>query len=81
MHGILHYGLTYTKGQPGFMDYTDVDWSGPLIGNRIGRWLFMIGGAPIFWSSNRQELISQSSYESENYMLNEARKKEVWLRF
>lgn len=54
--------------------------AGPLIDNKIGRWLFMIGGAPIFWSSKRQVLVSQSSYESENYILNEAEKKGVWLR-
>ena len=76
-----HYGLCYTKGQAGFVGYTDADWSGAIDGRQpTGGWLFMTGGAPIFWSSKRQVSVSQSSYESEYYVLSEAGKEWVWLR-
>ena len=81
VRGTLHYGLTYTKGQPGFVGYTDADWSGAIDGRQsTGGWLFMMGGAPISWSSKRQASVSQSSCESEYYALSEAGKEGVWLR-
>ena len=79
--GTLHYGLTNTKGQPGFVGYTDANWSVAIHGRQsTGGWLFMIGGAPISWSSKHQVSVSQSSCESEYYALSEAGKEEVWLR-
>lgn len=80
MRGTLHYGLTYTKGQPGFVSYTDADWSGAIDRRQsTGGWLSMMGGAPISWSSKRQASVSQSSCESEYYALSEAGKEGVWL--
>ena len=79
--GTLHYGLTYTKGQPGFVGYTDADWSGAIDGRQLtAGWLFMMRGAPISWSSKRQASVSQSSCESEYYALSGAGKEGVWLR-
>ena len=46
----------------------------------IGGWLFILGGAPISWSSKCQASVSQSSFESEYYALSEAGKKGVWLQ-
>lgn len=39
----------------------------------------MRGGIPISWSSKRQASVSQSSYESEYYVLSEAKKERIWL--
>ena len=81
MHGILHYGLTYIKSQLRFLGYTDADWSNAI--NRrqsTGGCLFMLGRAPISWSSKHQALVSQSSYKFEYYVLSEAEKEKVWLR-
>lgn len=75
MRSTLHYGLTYTKGQPVFVGYTDADWSGAIDGRQsTGEWLFMMGGALISWSSKRQASVSQSSCESEYYAFREAGK-------
>ncbi len=66
VRGTLHYGLTYTKGQLGFVGYTDADLSIAIDGRQsTGGWLFMMGGAPISWSNKRQASVSQSSGESE----------------
>ncbi len=32
--GTLNYNLTYTKGQPRFVDYTNKDWSGVIDGQQ-----------------------------------------------
>ena len=77
MRSTLHYCLTYIKDQPGFVGYTDADWSGAIDGQQsTGGWLFMLGGAPIFWSRKRQASVSQSSCEFEYYALSEAGQKE-----
>lgn len=34
VHSILHYSLTYTKGQPGFVGQINKDWSGAIVGEQ-----------------------------------------------
>ncbi len=66
VRGTLNYSLIYTKGQLGFVGFTDAGWSGAIDGQQsTGGWLFVMGEAPISWRSKRQTSVSQSSCESE----------------
>ena len=42
VRGTLHYDLTYTKGQPGFVGYTNADWSGAIDGQQLTGACFFI---------------------------------------
>ena len=80
VRGTLSYRIHY-EGTTGFVGYTDADWAGAKDGRRsTGGWLFFLSGGPISWSSKRQDLVTQSSCESEYVALSEAGKEAIWLR-
>jgi hypothetical protein len=73
----LQFGATPSKEVFG---YCDVDWGGDLEDRRsTTRFVFMIGGGAISWSSKRQPTIALSTTEVE-YMANmQATKKAIWI--
>lgn len=61
--------------------YSDSDWGGNL-DNRRSRsgGIILLGGTPIYWSSNVQTLVALSSAEAEINALKEVVKNVLWIR-
>ena len=78
--GTLDYSIHYS-GSGELLGYSDADYAGAVDGRRfIGGWLYMLVGGPISWSARRQDLVTQSSCESEYVVMAEAGKEAVWIR-
>jgi hypothetical protein len=62
------------------LGYCDADWGGDLEDRRsTTRFVFMIGGGAISWSSKGQPTIALSTIEAE-YMANtQATKEAIWI--
>ncbi len=62
------------------LGYSDADWGGDLEDRRSTiRFVFMIGGGAISWSSKQQPTIALSTTEAE-YMANtQATKEAIWM--
>jgi hypothetical protein len=73
----LQFGATPSNEVLG---YCDADWGGDLEDRRsTTRFVFMIGGGAISWSSKRQPTIALSTTEAE-YMANtQATKEAIWI--
>jgi len=73
----VQFGATPSKEVFG---YCDAYWGGDLEDRRsTTRFVFMIGGGAISWSSKRQPLITLSTTEAE-YMANtQATKEAIWI--
>ncbi len=73
----LQFGATPSKEMLG---YCDADWGGDLEDRRsTTRFVFMIGGGAISWSSKREPTIALSTTKAE-YMANtQATKKAIWI--
>jgi hypothetical protein len=61
--------------------YVDADWAGDRATRKsISGYLFLLNGAPISWSSKRQQVVAQSSTESEYILLARGVQQALWLR-
>ncbi|GJW00944.1 zinc finger, CCHC-type containing protein [Tanacetum coccineum] len=77
----MDYSLTYT-GYPSVLErYTDARWiSNTEDNSSTSRWVFMLGGGAISWSSKKQSCITGSTMEFEFVALVAAGKEAEWLR-
>lgn len=76
-------GLHFRAGesQPLLVGYVDSDYAGCLDTRRSTTgWIFMLGGSPVSWCSQRQKTVSTSTLEAEYVAAAEATKEAVWLR-
>ena len=75
-------GLLYTK-EAGLdlRGYVDSDWAGCLDSRKSTTgYVFILAGAPISWSSKRQQIIAISTMDAEYIAATEAAKDAVWIR-
>jgi hypothetical protein len=75
-------GLLYTK-EAGLdlRGYVDSDWAGCLDSRKSTTgYVFILAGAPISWSSKRQQIIATSTMDAEYIAATEAAKDAVWIR-
>jgi hypothetical protein len=80
LQGTLNMGLSYCTQQP-LTGYVDSDWGGCAdTGRSTTGWVFMLSGAPVSWSSQRQKTVSLSTCEAEYVAAAEAAKEAVWLK-
>lgn len=83
LKGTVDFGITFgDSGSPGnLLGFTDADYAGCL-DTRKSRsgFVFMFNGAPISWSSQRQNVVSLSTAESEYIALSHGAKEAIWLR-
>lgn len=83
LKGTVDFGITF--GNSGSLDslqgFTDADYAGCL-DTRKSRsgFVFILNGAPVSWSSQRQCIVSLSTAESEYIALAHGVKEAVWLR-
>ena len=54
--GTIHY--PYTDGKVHLEGYADADWGGDKTRRSTGGYTFLLNGAPISWSSKRQETVA-----------------------
>lgn len=82
LKGKEHYGIEYHKcSNSQMMAYCDADFAGDEKTSRSTTGaLFLLGGAPIQWRSQRQALVTLSSTEAEFVSLCSAVKETMWLR-
>jgi hypothetical protein len=60
--------------------YCDADWGGDLEDRRsTTRFVFMIGGGAISWSSKLQPIITLSTTEAEHMVNTQATKEAIWI--
>jgi hypothetical protein len=61
--------------------YADSDWAGDLDTRRsTGWWVTMMNGGPVSWRVKRQDVVANSSSESELYALGDCMKEVMWLQ-
>jgi len=60
--------------------YTDADGMSQEDRHAISRYVFMLNGGAVSWSSKRQDTISLSTTEAEYIALTHAAKEAIWLR-
>lgn len=82
LKGRENYGLTYSnKSNQRLIVYCDADFAGDEESRRSTTGsVFIYGGAPIHWKSQRQTLITLSSTEAEYVSMCSTVKETVWLR-
>ena len=74
-------GITYDQNNTGLVGYSDTDWAGDINSRKsTSGYVFMLGGAPITWRSNRQSCVALSTAEAEYIALAGAAQEAVWLR-
>jgi hypothetical protein len=75
-------GITYSSEKNnGLIAYCDADFAGDPANNRSTTgYVFVYGGAPILWKSQRQSLITLSSTEAEFVSLCSTVKTLIWVR-
>jgi hypothetical protein len=80
--GTRSHGLVFTRGRSlELKGYTDSDWGGcPDTGRSTGGYVFLLGGAAISWSSQRQKSSALSSCEAEYMAACGAAKEAIWTK-
>lgn len=68
------------KCDPSIIGYTDASWNNSVDGKSVSGYLFLLGGAPVSWTSNKQPIIALSTCEAEFVGLCEAVKEAKWIR-
>ena len=62
------------------MGYTDSDWCGDKVDRRsTSGFVFLLSGAPISWSSRKQDVIALSTCEAEYVVVCNASCQGLWL--
>ena len=62
------------------LGYSDADGMSQEDRHAISRYVFMLNGGPVSWSSKQQDTISLSTTEAEYIALTHAAKEAIWLR-
>ena len=75
-----NWELTYEATDNSLKGYTDADGSSQEYRHAISRYVFLMNGGAISWSSKKQELITLSTAESEYVATTYASKEALWLR-
>ena len=80
--GTVSLGLQFDGSQSiELTGFSDADWAGDIDTRRSTTgYVFNIGGAPISWSSRRQQTTALSTMEAEYMALAAAVQEAVWLR-
>jgi hypothetical protein len=81
--GTTDLGITYHEdtGQPFLSGYSDADFAGDLDGRRsTSGYVFLLGGGPISWKSQRQRSVTLSTTEAEYTALTETAREAASLR-
>lgn len=74
-------GYLYQKGNTELVGYSDADHAGcPDTRRSTTGYVFMLGGAPICWKSQRQKTVALSTTHAEYVAVAEAAKEGVWIR-
>jgi hypothetical protein len=71
--------LTYGTTDDGLKEYTDTDSSSQEHRHAISRYVFLVNGGAISWSSKKQELITLSTAKLEHVAATYATKEALWL--
>jgi hypothetical protein len=84
LKGTDDFGSRYVKTADAPLSlegYVDSDFQGCMDTSRSTTgWIFLLGGAPVSWCSQRQKTISHSSCEAEYIAASEASREAVWLK-
>lgn len=82
LQGTLAYGLVFTsQSKEGLIGYSDSSYNvDPDDGKSTTRHIFYLGGNPITWCSQKQDIVALSSCEAEFMAATETDKQGVWLQ-
>ena len=78
----MGYAITYMSGTKGskLIRYLDTSFGNRMKNQSISRYIFIIAGGLISWSSRKQPITALSTTEAEYVAAAEAAKQAVWLR-
>jgi hypothetical protein len=81
LNGTRHHGILLGGSDTTCRGYADADWAGnPDTRNSTTGYVFMLGNAPVTWSSKLQKTVALSSCEAEYMALSAATQECVWIR-
>ena len=82
LKGTVDYGIVYNPdSNSSLVGYSDADWAGDVNDRKsTSGYVFMLGGAPVSWRSNKQSCVALSTAEAEYIALAGAAQEAVWLR-
>lgn len=82
LKGTVRRGLHYKKGAAfDLHGFVDADYAGcPDTRRSTTGWVFLIGGSPVSWCSQRQRTVSYATTDAEYIAAAEAAKEAVWLK-
>ena len=80
LNGTIDLKLVYCQDPSGnVIGYSDADWAGCINTRRsTSGYIFMFQGAPISWSSKKQQSVALSSCEAEYVALSNATQEAMW---
>lgn len=83
MYGTLDYQITYLRDQERsikLLDYVNIDYSGDLdIRRSTLRYVFMIAGGPVSWSSKCQQTIVLLITEAKYIVMTQGFQQALWM--
>lgn len=82
INGRQQNSITYKKGKGkvSLVGFADADWGGAEDRKSTTGYIFTLNGAPISWSSKKQQTVALSSTEAEYVALTHTTKEAIWLR-
>lgn len=83
LKGTIDYSISYEKSSSIFklVGYTDSDYAGCIETRKsTSGYIFVLGNAPVTWSSQRQGVVAQSTCEAEYIALGLGAKEAIWLK-
>jgi hypothetical protein len=82
LKGTMMSGIQYSSsGKAKLIGYSDSDWAGSQDDRRsTSGYVFVLGGGPISWKSQKQRVVALSTAEAEYIALSAAAQEAVWLR-
>ena len=82
LQGTVDFGICYIRdGESDVMGFSDADWAGDLADRKsTSGYIFMYGGGPVSWRSQKQGCVALSSAEAEYVALAAACQEAVWQR-
>jgi hypothetical protein len=81
LQGAADFGIKYRRGKTDIVGFSDSDFGGCVDTRRSTTgWIFMFGGAPVSWCSQRQKTVSLSTAEAEYIAASECAKEAIWIR-
>lgn len=80
LKGTITHGLAFKPTRLCIQGYADADWGNSVIDRRsFTGYLFILGGASISWTSQKQRIVATSTCEAEFVSLAEAMKEAMYL--